>query len=59
MVSNAQLHNEKTTLMFQVENLREELSDMEELLWEARRRWEDASKVTWAHMGGGEGGGGE
>ncbi|MEQ2197558.1 hypothetical protein XENOCAPTIV_000306, partial [Xenoophorus captivus] len=46
MVSNAQLHNDKTTLMFQVENLREELSDMEELLWEARRRWEDSSKVT-------------
>ncbi|MEQ2165828.1 hypothetical protein GOODEAATRI_021236, partial [Goodea atripinnis] len=44
MVSNAQLHNDKTTLMFQVENLREELSDMEELLWEARRRWEDSSK---------------
>uniref|UniRef100_A0A3Q2NMZ4 Uncharacterized protein n=1 Tax=Fundulus heteroclitus TaxID=8078 RepID=A0A3Q2NMZ4_FUNHE len=44
MVSNAQLHNDKTTLMFQVENLREELSDMEELLWEARRRGEDSSK---------------
>ncbi|XP_015260437.1 PREDICTED: leucine-rich repeat flightless-interacting protein 2-like isoform X6 [Cyprinodon variegatus] len=44
MISNAQLHNDKTTLMFQVENLREELSDMEELLWEARRRWEESSK---------------
>uniref|UniRef100_A0A3B3U1V1 Leucine-rich repeat flightless-interacting protein 2-like n=1 Tax=Poecilia latipinna TaxID=48699 RepID=A0A3B3U1V1_9TELE len=44
MVSNAQLHNDKTALMFQVENLMEELSDMEELLWEARRRWDDATK---------------
>ncbi|KAM4711242.1 uncharacterized protein lrrfip1b isoform 2-T3 [Anableps anableps] len=44
MVSNAQLHNDKTALMFQVENLMEELSDTEELLWEARRRWEDSSK---------------
>lgn len=45
MVSNAQLHNDKTALMFQVENLMEELSDVEELLWEARRRWDDATKV--------------
>uniref|UniRef100_A0A3B3U1W6 Leucine-rich repeat flightless-interacting protein 2-like n=1 Tax=Poecilia latipinna TaxID=48699 RepID=A0A3B3U1W6_9TELE len=45
MVSNAQLHNDKTALMFQVENLMEELSDMEELLWEARRRWDDATKL--------------
>ncbi|XP_016520586.1 uncharacterized protein lrrfip1b isoform X4 [Poecilia formosa] len=44
MVSNAQLHNDKTALMFQVENLMEELSDVEELLWEARRRWDDATK---------------
>lgn len=46
MVSNAQLHNEKATLMYQVETLREELSDMEELLWESRRRGDDANKVT-------------
>ena len=45
MVSNAQLHNDKTTLMYQVETLREELSDMEELLWEARRRCDDTNKV--------------
>lgn len=44
MVSNAQLHNEKSTLMFQVETLREELSDMEELLWEARRHGDDRTK---------------
>ncbi|XP_051797693.1 leucine-rich repeat flightless-interacting protein 2 isoform X3 [Acanthochromis polyacanthus] len=44
MVSNAQLHNDKSTLMYQVEALREELSDMEELLWEARRRHDDRTK---------------
>lgn len=46
MVSNAQLHNDKTMLMYQVETLREELSDTEELLWEARRHRDDSSKVT-------------
>lgn len=45
MVSNAQLHNEKSTLMYHVETLREELSDMEELLWETRRHQQDTSKV--------------
>uniref|UniRef100_A0A3P8SFK4 Leucine rich repeat (in FLII) interacting protein 1b n=1 Tax=Amphiprion percula TaxID=161767 RepID=A0A3P8SFK4_AMPPE len=44
MVSNAQLHNNKSTLMYQVEVLREELSNMEELLWEARRRHDDRTK---------------
>ncbi|XP_075333359.1 leucine-rich repeat flightless-interacting protein 2 isoform X4 [Odontesthes bonariensis] len=44
MVSNAQLHNDKTMLMYQVETQREELSDMEELLWEARRRCDDTNK---------------
>ncbi|CAN9498281.1 unnamed protein product [Ophioblennius macclurei] len=44
MVSNAQLHNDKCTLMYQVEALKEELSDMEEGLWEARRRGDDSSK---------------
>ncbi|KAM7365877.1 hypothetical protein PAMP_016770 [Pampus punctatissimus] len=44
MVSIAQLHNEKSTLMFQVETLREELGDMEELLWEARRHGDDRTK---------------
>ncbi|XP_073351534.1 uncharacterized protein lrrfip1b isoform X2 [Pagrus major] len=44
MVSNAQLHNEKSTLMYQVETLKEELSDMEELLWESRRHCDNTSK---------------
>lgn len=61
MVSNAQLHNEKTTLMYQVETLKEELSDMEELLWESRRHCDDTSRVRghtgvtmrsyWGHSG--------
>lgn len=50
MVSNAQLHNEKSTLMYQVETLREELSDMEELLWESRRQCDDRTKVR-GHTG--------
>ncbi|XP_077575058.1 leucine-rich repeat flightless-interacting protein 2 isoform X7 [Stigmatopora nigra] len=45
MVSNAQLHNDKSTLMYQVETLREELSDMEEMLWEARRHSDECTKV--------------
>ncbi|XP_077440313.1 leucine-rich repeat flightless-interacting protein 2 isoform X10 [Vanacampus margaritifer] len=45
MVSNAQLHNDKSTLMYQVETLREELSDMEELLWEARRHADERTKA--------------
>ncbi|XP_026157124.1 leucine-rich repeat flightless-interacting protein 2 isoform X1 [Mastacembelus armatus] len=44
MVSNAQLHNEKSTLIYQVETLREELSDMEELLWETRRHCDDRTR---------------
>ncbi|XP_055360580.1 leucine-rich repeat flightless-interacting protein 2 isoform X2 [Betta splendens] len=44
MMSNAQLHNEKSSLIYQVETLKEELSDMEELLWEARRQCDDRSK---------------
>lgn len=50
MVSNAQLHNEKSTLIYQVETLREELSDLEELLWEARRQYHDSGKVR-GHLG--------
>ncbi|XP_075951008.1 leucine-rich repeat flightless-interacting protein 2 isoform X7 [Anarhichas minor] len=46
MVSNAQLHNEKSSLMYQVENLKEELSDMEELLWESRRHCDDRTKES-------------
>ncbi|XP_028253478.1 leucine-rich repeat flightless-interacting protein 1 isoform X7 [Parambassis ranga] len=44
MVSNAQLHNEKSALMYQVDTLKEELSDMEELLWETRRHYNDKTK---------------
>ncbi|XP_068447180.1 leucine-rich repeat flightless-interacting protein 2 isoform X2 [Clinocottus analis] len=44
MVSNAQLHNEKSALKYQVENLKEELGDMEELLVEARRHWDERTK---------------
>ncbi|XP_053273556.1 myosin-13 [Pleuronectes platessa] len=44
MVSNAQLHNEKSSLMYQVETLREELSDLEEQLWEERRHGGDTKK---------------
>lgn len=44
MVSNAQLHNEKSTLMYQVETLKEELSELEEVLWESRRHCDDRTK---------------
>ncbi|XP_028427701.1 leucine-rich repeat flightless-interacting protein 2 isoform X3 [Perca flavescens] len=44
MVSIAQLHNEKSALMYQVETLKEELGDTEELLWEARRHCDDSTK---------------
>ncbi|KAM6958116.1 leucine-rich repeat flightless-interacting protein 2 isoform 7-T7 [Tautogolabrus adspersus] len=44
MVSNAQLHNEKSTLMYQVETQREELNDLEEELWETRRQRDDMGK---------------
>ncbi|XP_031148052.2 uncharacterized protein lrrfip1b isoform X9 [Sander lucioperca] len=44
MVSIAQLHNEKSALMYQVETLKEELGDTEELLWESRRHCDDRSK---------------
>ncbi|XP_041638012.1 leucine-rich repeat flightless-interacting protein 2 isoform X6 [Cheilinus undulatus] len=44
MVSNAQLHNEKSTMIYQVDTLREELNDLEEELWEARRQRDDTIK---------------
>ncbi|XP_075898038.1 leucine-rich repeat flightless-interacting protein 2 isoform X3 [Nelusetta ayraudi] len=44
MVSNAQLHNNKSTLMYQVEALKDELSDLEELLWETRRHRDELDK---------------
>ncbi|XP_030210347.1 leucine-rich repeat flightless-interacting protein 2 isoform X19 [Gadus morhua] len=44
MVSNAQLHNEKSYLMYQVDTLKEELADMEERLWEKHREHGDKTK---------------
>ncbi|KAM3584875.1 uncharacterized protein V6R79_001521 [Siganus canaliculatus] len=44
MISNAQLHNDKSTLMYQVETLKEELINMEELLWESRRQGDETCK---------------
>lgn len=51
MVSNAQLHNDKTTLMYQVEALRDELGDLEELQWETRRHRDDLGKVRRCEVG--------
>lgn len=51
MVSNAQLHNNKSTLMYQVEALKDELSDLEELLWETRRHRDELDKVRRARSG--------
>ncbi|KAM6945373.1 leucine-rich repeat flightless-interacting protein 2 [Aplochiton taeniatus] len=44
MVSNAQLHNEKSNLMYQVDTLKETLVELEEALWESRRELSDRSK---------------
>ncbi|XP_024918189.1 leucine-rich repeat flightless-interacting protein 2 isoform X6 [Cynoglossus semilaevis] len=44
MVFNAQLHNQKSALMYQVDALKEELMDLEEELWEERRRHDHALK---------------
>ncbi|XP_056156980.1 leucine-rich repeat flightless-interacting protein 2 [Lampris incognitus] len=44
MVSNAQLHNEKSNLMYQVDTLKEALIEMEEQVWEARREYGDKTK---------------
>lgn len=45
MVSNAQLDNEKTNLIYQVDTLRESLMEMEEILCESRRECEDKNRV--------------
>lgn len=45
MVSNAQLHNEKSNLMYQVDTLKEALIELEEQLWESRREYGDKTKV--------------
>lgn len=45
MVSNAQLDNEKSNLMYQVDTLRDTLMELEELLYETRRECEEKSRV--------------
>ncbi|XP_016129085.1 leucine-rich repeat flightless-interacting protein 2-like isoform X2 [Sinocyclocheilus grahami] len=44
MVSNAQLDNEKTNLMYQVDTLRDTLMELEELLCEKHRECEEKTK---------------
>ncbi|KAJ8252815.1 hypothetical protein GJAV_G00205920 [Gymnothorax javanicus] len=44
MVSNAQLDNEKSNLMYQVDTLRDSLMELEEQLCEARRECEEKNK---------------
>ncbi|KAK3557242.1 hypothetical protein QTP70_026099 [Hemibagrus guttatus] len=44
MVSNAQLDNEKSNLMYQVDTLRDTLMELEELLYEARRECDEKTK---------------
>ncbi|XP_051786467.1 leucine-rich repeat flightless-interacting protein 2 isoform X32 [Erpetoichthys calabaricus] len=44
MVSNAQLDNEKTNLLFQVDTLKDSLIELEEQLAETRREYEEKSK---------------
>ncbi|NWI87600.1 LRRF2 protein, partial [Pitta sordida] len=44
MVSNAQLDNEKTNLMYQVDTLKDALFELEEQLAESRRQYEEKSK---------------
>ncbi|XP_066520483.1 leucine-rich repeat flightless-interacting protein 2 isoform X1 [Hoplias malabaricus] len=44
MVSNAQLDNEKSNLMYQVDTLRDTLLELEELLYETRRECAERTK---------------
>ncbi|XP_009283392.1 PREDICTED: leucine-rich repeat flightless-interacting protein 1 isoform X5 [Aptenodytes forsteri] len=44
MVSNAQLDNEKTNFMYQVDTLKDALLELEEQLAESRRHYEEKSK---------------
>lgn len=48
MVSNAQLDNEKNNLMYQVDILKDSLMELEELLSESRRAYEEKVKVQQA-----------
>ena len=45
MVSNAQLDNEKSNFMYQVDTLKDMLLELEEQLAESRRQYEEKSKV--------------
>lgn len=45
MVSNAQLDNEKSNLMYEVDTLKDSLMELEELLAETRRECEEKCKV--------------
>ncbi|TRZ02746.1 hypothetical protein DNTS_005428 [Danionella cerebrum] len=44
MVSNAQLDNEKTNMMYEVDTLKDSLMELEEMLFETRRELDDKSK---------------
>ena len=45
MVSNAQLDNEKSNLMYQVDTLRDTLMELEEQMCEIRREYEEKARV--------------
>ncbi|KTF85473.1 hypothetical protein cypCar_00039144 [Cyprinus carpio] len=45
MVSNAQLDNEKTNMMYEVDTLKDSLMELEEMLFETRRELEEKCKV--------------
>lgn len=46
MVSNAQLDNEKTNFMYQVDTLKDMLLELEEQLAESQRQYEEKNKVN-------------
>lgn len=48
MVSNAQLDNEKNNLMYQVDTLKDSLMELEELLSETQRGYDEKVKVQQA-----------
>lgn len=47
-MSNAQLDNEKNNLMYQVDNLKDSLLGLEELLSESQREYQEKVKVQQA-----------